>query len=82
MEWPDYPALSSPVLEMDQAPYLAWRETRLKQYRTATEDCLVEVVNPHALSRSEREKFSQIIASNNFAIYQYRNDRPDFDTGY
>lgn len=71
---------SSPFDLANAAAYAAWRECKLECAPRRLEDILVEVADPRALTRGEREKLLELNALANMAVYIGNTGRdPDKD---
>jgi alpha-ketoglutarate-dependent taurine dioxygenase len=49
--------------------YQFWRDEKLSNAQSNIEDCLVEIRNPQALSKAEKDKIQQLCCTNNFALF-------------
>ena len=62
-------ATASPFRLDNEAAYLRWRESKLQGYPLQTDELIVEVNDPRALTSAERLAILQRCASTNMAIY-------------
>jgi len=71
---------ASPFSLTDEGAYARWRERKLDNYPVKTDDLIVEVRDPRALTSSEQEAIVNLCRKTNMAIYasQCGND-PDKD---
>lgn len=61
---------SGPFDLRDEAGYRAWREAKLAALPRRPEDLVVEIADPRALDRDERQAMLRRIEVNNLAIYR------------
>lgn len=70
----------SPFHPDNEAAYLAWREAKLAGYPVRTEDMVVEIGDPRALTPAEHDAILTRCRKANLAIYASRcGDEPDKD---
>ncbi|MGI9317291.1 MAG: TauD/TfdA family dioxygenase, partial [bacterium] len=72
---PSAGTLLRPLLNSDEPAYRRWRDSKLENYISDPNQCLVEIQNPVRLSSTEKHKLQSVVGKNNFVIYQYSPDR-------
>jgi alpha-ketoglutarate-dependent taurine dioxygenase len=72
-------AVESPFRLENEAGYRRWREAKLARYPLCTDDLIVEVKDPRALTRAERDAILQRCGRANMAIYASRVRAADKD---
>lgn len=60
----------NPFSMEDETCYQYWRDQKLAQYPLSTEDLIVEIKDPMALSPNEKKKLSSLCQKTNMVIYQ------------
>ncbi|MFV1992415.1 MAG: TauD/TfdA family dioxygenase [Acidiferrobacterales bacterium] len=65
------PELSqNPFAPGNQEIYLRWQEQKLADYPESADQLIVEVKDPRALSRAEKQKITELCQKTNMVIYQ------------
>ena len=66
----------------DDSHYKRWRDFKLDHYITEPESCRVAISDPTQLNSDELRRLQHIIGRNNFAIYEYADQRYGATEGY